>query len=171
MTGVSAAHRASVGETGALDLTCLAVWPSHGQLRVLGCLITLSGVESVLAVCGAKIAGIDASILTYRYLLRALGAAAALVKGNDASVAATTIQGDLGALPQDADRVGPQRLLPGPTYRTPWDQHALLSAIRQPTPTPWWQRHTPAALSRHMCPVHRCIRCSRARRRCAGCSL
>ena len=51
MTGVSAAHRASVGETGALDLTCLAVWPSHGQLRVLGCLITLSGVESVLAVC------------------------------------------------------------------------------------------------------------------------
>ena len=81
------------------------------------------------------------------------------------------VQGDLGALPQDADRVGPQRLLPGPTYRTPWDQHALLSAIRQPTPTPWWQRHTPAALSCHMCPVHRCIRCSRARRRCAGCSL
>ena len=54
------------------------------------------------------------------------------------------------ALPVDADRVGPQRLLPGPTYRTPWDQHALLSAISQNTPTPWWQRHTPAALSRHM---------------------
>ena len=92
LTGVSAAHRASVGETGALDLTCLAVWPSHGQLRVLGCLITLSGVEPVLAVCGAKIAGIDASILTYRYLLRALGAAAALVKGNDASFAEKTFK-------------------------------------------------------------------------------
>ena len=75
------------------------------------------------------------------------------------------------ALPRDADRVGPQRLLPGPTYRAPWDQHALLSAILQPTPTPWWQHHTPAALLRHMCPVRWCIRCNRARGRCAGCSL
>ena len=136
---MSAAHRASVGETGALDLTCLAVWPSHGQLRVLGCLITLSGVESVLAVCGAKIAGIDASILTYRYLLRALGAAAALVKGNDASIAEKTFKEILAHF------------------------HKM--------PTEWARRHAPAALSRHMCPVHRCIRCSRARRRCAGCSL
>ena len=63
-----------------------------GNSGVLAYLLSLSVVESVLAVCGAKIAGIDASILTYRYLLRALGAAAALVKGNDASVAEITFK-------------------------------------------------------------------------------
>ena len=58
-----------------------------GNSGVLGYPTTPPIVESVLAVCGAKIVGIDASILTYRYLLRDPGAAAALVKGNDAPVA------------------------------------------------------------------------------------
>ena len=63
-----------------------------GISGVLTFLLSLSVVESVLAVCGGKTVGVDASILTYRYLLRALGAAAALVKGNDASIAEKTFK-------------------------------------------------------------------------------
>ena len=63
-----------------------------GESGVLGFLLVLSVVESVLAVCGGKTVGVDASILTYRYLLRASGAAVALVKDGDPSVAKATFK-------------------------------------------------------------------------------
>ena len=63
-----------------------------GESGVLGFLLVLSVVESVLAVCGGKTVGVDASILTYRYLLRADSAAVALVKDGDPSVAAATFR-------------------------------------------------------------------------------
>ena len=63
-----------------------------GNSGILTYLLSLSVVESVLAVCGGKTVGVDASILTYRYLLRAPGAAAALVKGNDPSIAEATFK-------------------------------------------------------------------------------
>ena len=63
-----------------------------GESGVLGFLLVLSVVESVLAVCGGKTVGVDASILTYRYLLRADCAAVALVKDGDPSVAAATFR-------------------------------------------------------------------------------
>ena len=49
---------------------------------LLSLLLVLSVSESVLALCGGRTVGVDASILLYRYLLRAPGAAAALLNGD-----------------------------------------------------------------------------------------
>ena len=50
--------------------------------ELLSPLLVLSVSESVLALCGGRTVGVDASILLYRYLLRAPGAAAALINGD-----------------------------------------------------------------------------------------
>ena len=50
--------------------------------ELLSLLLVLSVRESVLALCGGRTVGVDASILLYRYLLRAPGAAAALLNGD-----------------------------------------------------------------------------------------
>ena len=57
-------------------------WLAMGGSEVLSLLLVLSVRESVLALCGGRTVGVDASILLYQYLLRAPGAAAALINGD-----------------------------------------------------------------------------------------
>ena len=58
------------------------VWHEMAGSELLSLLLVLSVSESVLALCGGRTVGVDASILLYRYLLRAPGAAAALLNGD-----------------------------------------------------------------------------------------